>query len=165
VSEPTYTITINEAERASLAYTLSLLVAKLTNAKIEIDSPYGETRAARTVPSPQRTPAAAAPIVPVVEQRDRWARDRRGKELPHPEGCATREVLIWKTEQKTAKGKGGKPGMAFLKVTWESQDRGHVDANCFDSQLFPWLINQSGKRTTLYLVKSGDYLNVVGVRA
>ena len=40
-----------------------------------------------------------------------------------------------------------------------------MDANCFDSQLFPWLIKQTGQKTTLYLVKSGEYLNVVGVRA
>jgi hypothetical protein len=83
------------------------------------------------------------------------------RQLPNPEGCAERTVNIWKTEQKPAKN-GGK---VFLKVTWQSQERGYVDANCFDSSLFPWLINQTGKPTLLYLLKAGKYLNIVGVRA
>ena len=74
----------------------------------------------------------------------------------------TREVNLSKTEQKKPRKEGGKE---YLKVTWESDTRGFVDANCFDNKLWPWLINQQGKKTTLYLMKSGEYLNVVGVRA
>lgn len=162
MSEPTYTITITEAERISLAYTLGLLVAKFTNAKVFVESPSGGTAAARAVLSPPQTPAAAAPVAPVMELRDRWAHDRKGKELPNPEGCEAGVITIWKTEQKPARKEGGKP---FLKVTWQSKGRGYVDANCFDSALFPWLIKQQGQPTTIYLVKSGEYLNVVGVKA
>ena len=163
MSEPTYTVTLTESERTALAKSLGALVTKLINAPIFVESPSGGTQTARALLSPPSPPAVApAPTQPPIEQRDRWARDRKGKELPNPEGCATRVVTIWKTEQKAGKKPTGKP---YLKVTWQSLDRGYVDANCFDSQLFPWLINQTGKKTALYLVKSGDYLNVVGVRA
>ena len=163
MSEPTYTVTITESERALLAKGLGALVTKLINAPIFVESPSGGTQAARAVLSPPSLPAAVpAPTQPPIEQHDRWARDRKGQELPNPEGCVTREVTIWKTEQKAGKKPTGKP---YLKVTWQSQDRGYIDANCFDSQLFPWLIKQQGQKTTVYLVKSGDYLNVVGVRA
>ena len=167
MSEPTYTITISEAERTAWAKVLGGLVTKLINAPIFVESPTAGTAAARAVLSspPQDSPAQPSGHVPPptpMQPRDRWARDRKGNELPMPEGYAAREVTIWKAEQKPPKKENGKP---FLKVTWQSQDRGYVDANCFDSQLFPWLIKQTGQRTTIYLVKSGEYLNVVGVRA
>jgi hypothetical protein len=164
MSEPTYTITITETERTALAKALGMLTTKLINAPIFVESESGGTHAARSVLSPpqQASPAAAPSPTPVIEVRDRWARDRKGGELPNPEGCVAREVHLSKTEQKQPRKTGGKP---YLKVTWESSERGFVDANCFDDKLWPWLINQRGKRTTLYLVKSGEYLNVVGVRA
>ena len=172
MSEPTYTLTISESERTAMAKVLGGLVTKLINAPIFVESPTGGTAAARAVLSspPPTSQADELPPSPpsghvppqTPQQRDRWARDRKGNEVPMPDGYAAREVTIWKTEQKPAKKEGGKP---FLKVTWQSQDRGYVDANCFDSQLFPWLIKQQGQRTTIYLVKSGQYLNVVGVRA
>jgi hypothetical protein len=163
VSEPSYTMTITESERTALAKSLGMLTTKLINAPIFVESPSGGTQAARAVlsPPPSTPPPAAAPSSTPVEPRDRWARDRKGNELPNPDGCVTREVHLSKTEQRQGKT-GKKP---YLKVTWESSERGFVDANCFDDKLWPWLINQRGKRTTLYLVKSGEYLNVVGVRA
>jgi hypothetical protein len=159
VSEPTYTITITESERTALSRVLGLLVTKLTSAPVFVEAASGGTAHARAVLAP--APPAAAPGPTPIEPRDRWARDRKGNELANPEGCAAREVTIWKTEQKPGKKDKAK---TFLKVTWQSQERGYVDANCFDSQLFPWLINQAGKKTTLYLVKSGEYLNVAGLR-
>ena len=220
MSEPTYTITITESERTALAKALGTLTTKLLNAPIFVEAPNGGTqskidsiprvtlrtqaergrflavaRAARAVlaPTNQPSPPAAAPAP--IELRDRWARDRKGRELPFPEGVVTREITIWKTEQKTTKAKGNgngadlasalvnlgydkskarrmaqsipelQEGKPFLKVTWQSQERGYVDANCFDEKLCPWIITRMGQKTTLYLVKSGEYLNVVGVRA
>lgn len=173
MSEPTYTITLTETERTALARVLGLFVTKLTSAPVSnlrtneaqtIEAPSGGTQAARSVLSPpqQASPAAAPSPTPVDTVRDRWARDRKGNELPNPEGCVAREVNLSKTELQQPRKAGGKP---YLKVTWASSERGFVDANCFDGKLWPWLINQRGKRTTLYLVKSGEYLNVVGVRA
>lgn len=141
---------------------------------VTIEAPSGGTQQARSVLSPPSSPAvapaegranvtqpnAAAPAP--IEQRDRWARDRSAKEAPNPKGHVVRVVNLCKTEQRPARKAGGKP---YLKVTWQSESSGFVDANCFDNKLWPWLINQCGKRTTLYLVKSGEYLNVVGVRA
>lgn len=164
-AEPTYTLTLTESERTAMAKVLGSLVTKLINAPIFVESPTGGTAAARAVLSspPQDSPAQPSGHVPppLPQSRDRWARDRKGQEVPMPEGYAAREVTIWKTEQKPKKDKSGN----FLNVTWQSHDRGYIDAKCFDSALFPWLIQQTGNKTTIYLVKSGQYLNVVGVRA
>jgi hypothetical protein len=163
MSEPTYTLTLTESQRVALAAALGILVAKLANCHIEIaapklESPDGGTHSARAILSPPA--AASAKPSPPIEQRDRWARNRKGEEVPNPEGATAREVNLWKTEQKT--GKSG--GKSYLKVTWQGEN-GFVDANCFDQQLFPWLIKQAGQKTRLYTVRSGNYLNIVGVRA
>ena len=161
MNEPTYTLIVSDADRQDLARVLGKFMHMLATAKIFVEAPSGGTQSARAVLSPpSQSPAAAPPVA--IEPRDRWARDRRGKELPMPEGYVARELTVWKTEQKPPKKVGGKP---YLKVTWQSQDRGYVDANCFDEKLFPWIINAQGRKATLYLVKSGQYLNVVGVRA
>ena len=176
MSEPTYSFTLTETERAAFAKVLGGLVTKLLNAPVQIDGaiaavqaqtrldqvpparptdPASGTDLARAILSP---PAAAQsqPTRAPIELRDRWARDRKGKELPNPEGCYPADVHIWKTEQKPK----------YLRVTWEaSNGNGFSDANCFDSQLWPWLIKSTGQRTRLYLVVNGKYLNVVGVRA
>ncbi len=173
MTEPTYLISLTETERTAIARVLGGLVTKLVNAPLQIpatvEAPTGGTQAARAVLSPSTSqptrppsPPAVAPSVTPIEQRDRWDRNRKGAEVPHPEGCEVQEVHLWKTEQKKAKtGKGAD----FLKVTWQSNGSGYVDANCFDSQLFPWLIKSQGQKTTIYTVRSGQYLNVVGVRA
>lgn len=165
MSEPTYTIILTESERTTMAKVFGALVTKLINAPIFVESPTGGTQQARSVLSPpcqsavDKSPPAVAHSPAPIEQRDRWARDRKGNEVPNPDGAAAREVTIWKTEQKPK----------FLKVTWQSQERGYIDANCFDQQLWPWLIKSQGQKTTLYLVKATkgekSYLNVVGVRA
>ena len=167
--EATYTLTLTESERTAIAKALGGLVTKLINAPIFVESPSGGTQSARAVLSPlPESPAAARPSPTPVDLRDRWASDRKIKSPQDAgifwaqQGAVAREITIWKTEQKPAKKANGKP---YMKVTWQSQERGYIDANCFDSQLFPWLIKQTGQRTTIYLVKSGQYLNIVGVRA
>ncbi|HME11880.1 MAG TPA: hypothetical protein VKF79_03390 [Candidatus Acidoferrum sp.] len=161
---PTYTITLTEAERTAMAKVLGAFVTKLINAPVFVESASGGTSAARAVLAPPPTPAAAAPTPPpVTEPRDRWARDKKGNELAYPEDCVMHEILIWKAELKKPYNKPD--GKQFLKVTWQSQESGYVDARCFDTQLFPWIIGQIGKKMTLYFVKSGEYLNIVGVRA
>jgi hypothetical protein len=162
MSEPTYTITLTESERTAMAAALGTFVTKLTNCRVQIEAPTGGTHTARALLSPSTAPPAAAPAAIPIEQRDRWARDRKGNEAPWPAGCQEREVAIWKTEQ-TPK---------FLKVTWQAAGpnaNGHVDANCFDEKLWPWILKMKAERATitLYIVraKEGKYLNIVGVRA
>lgn len=164
MSEPTYTITLTESERTALAAALGTFVSKLTNCRVQIEAPAGGTNAARALLSPSTAPPAAAPAsgtaptstaIPIA-QRDRWARDRKGNEVPNPDGAYPADVHVWKTQQSTN----------FLKVTWQATTgQGYADANCFDSQLWPWLIKSAGQRTRLYLLPKGKYLNVVGVRA
>jgi hypothetical protein len=158
MSEPTYTLTLTESERIALAAALGTFVTKLTTCRVQIEAPTGGTHAARALLSPSTAPPAAAPAASPIEQRDRWARDRKGNELPNPEGCNSADVHIWKTEQKEK----------YLKVTFQTNGYGYVDANCFDQQLWPWLITcaaESSKPTRLYLLRKDKYLNIVGVRA
>lgn len=154
--EATYTITITESERVAMAAALGTFVRKLTDCRVQIEAPTGGTHAARALLSPSTAPPAAVPAASPIEQRDRWARDRKGNEVPNPEGCYPADVHIWKTTQTDT----------FLKVTWQaSTGQGFADANCFDPQLWPWLIKSAGQRTRLYLRAKGNYLNIVGVRA
>jgi len=183
MSEPTYSFTLTETERAAFAKVLGGLVTKLLNAPVQIDGaiaavqaqtrldqvpparptdPASGTDLARAILSP---PAAAQsqPTRAPIELRDRWARDRKGNEVPNPEGCEALTVRIWKTERKDLSD-----GRPRLKVAWQSPSisKGFGDANCFDEKLFPWIAAQSKEPTaTLYVVKNGKYLNVVGVRA
>jgi hypothetical protein len=224
MSEPTYTFTLTETERAAFAKVLGGLVTKLLNAPVEIAGeiqckicgsfvfseaaltehlrkdhsaipparptdptsgpvqikgelrkseeppparpadPTSGTDHARAILSP---PAAAQskPTATPIALRDRWARDRKGNELPNPSGCESVTVHIWKTERKLPRT--GENKTPFLKVTWyASEGNGYGDANCFDEKLFPWIAAQSKEPTALlYVVKSGKYLNVVGIRA
>jgi hypothetical protein len=185
VESPTYTLSLSEADRQMLVWCMGLMIPNLRHETIRLLNPdefmnlaqrlqtakpdqrainaASGTDHARAIlaPPPAQVPAVASKPAPIAA-RDRWARDRKGNELPNPDGCTSGEVNIWKVEQKPPKRANGKP---YMKVTWQSKERGYVDANCFDSQLFPWLIGQQGKPTVLYLVRSGEYLNVVGVRA
>jgi hypothetical protein len=119
--------------------------------------PTSGTDQARAILSPPAAAQSKSTASPIA-LRDRWARDRKGNELPNPEGTYPADVHIWKTEQKEK----------YLRVTWTSSNgSGFSDANCFDAKLWPWLIQAkaAGQRTRLYLVVKGKYLNVVGVRA
>jgi len=165
MSEPTYTLTLTESERTAMAKVFGALVTKLINAPIFVESSGpGSHPTAQTVPPTDGasvarallSPPAAASAASPIEQRDRWARDRKGNEVANPEGCYPADVHVWKTAQKEK----------YLRVTWQSTTgEGYADANCFDQQLWPWLIASAGKQTRLYLVAKGKYLNVVGVRA
>lgn len=152
MSGPTYSITMTDAERRQLADALGMLVQKLTNAAPVLD---GDPRAL-----PQASPAAAPPTN-TPELRDRWARDRKGNEVANPEGAEALEVSLNKPQTK--KGKDGD----YMHVTWPANtQRGFVDANCFDSALFPWIIKAAMERKArIYVVRKGNYLNIVGVHA
>jgi hypothetical protein len=175
MSEPTYSFTLTESERAAFAKVLGAFVTKLLNAPPQVeDSPlkayYVGAEMSATLPlnSPTR-PADSPPAVAQSEAanpvalRDRWARDRNGNEAPNPKGKYALTVRIWKTERRDLGS-----GQPRLKVTFgvDPSARGFTDANCFDEKLFPWIAAQSKESTALlYVVKSGKYLNIVGVRA
>ena len=163
--EPTYTITITESQRTLLARALGLFVAKLTDAPIQVDAPANPsaplsgTEQARAILSPPAVVSSPAPIA----ARDRWARDRKGNEVPHPEGSETYTVRISKAERKDLEN-----GSPRMKITWANPGaRGFTDANCFDEHLFPFLAaaKGSGAPTIIHLVRKDKYLNLVGVCA
>jgi hypothetical protein len=163
--EPRYLIEVTETERAAIARVLGALVSKFINAPVFVESPTGGTAAARAVlAGPQDPPAQSPSVAPAKspEPRDRWARDRKGNEVPNPDGCETRTVKLMKAERKDLD-----TGAPRMKVAWPGPERGFVDANCFDEKLFPYLAQAkgSGNPLTIYIMKKDKYLNVIGVRA
>jgi hypothetical protein len=98
--------------------------------------------------------AAAASILsppPAPTPSDRWAKKK-------PESWETIEVPISKVEERS--GANGK----FLRVTWPNQGRGFAYGSVFDEGLFPFIWARQGKKAALHTVKSGKYINIVGVR-
>jgi len=54
----------------------------------------------------------------------------------------------------------------YLSVMWLAQgQRGPSIASCFDEKLFPWVAGRVKQETAFYVVHSGKYTNIVGVRA
>jgi hypothetical protein len=124
--------------------------------------PTSGTDQARAILSP---PAAtqSKPTASPIALRDRWARDRKGNELPNPEGCEQIAVRLWKAERKDLAD-----GTPRMRVAWNSPTaRGSGDGNCFDDKLFPWLAagTKTNEPTVLWITHNGKYTNIVGVRA
>jgi hypothetical protein len=192
VNDRTYTIPLSDVERQTLIFCMSAVVGgnlrtettllpgpekfgalytKLIDAQPDRPAIPGSLSSGSrpsensSLGSPQNRATAgvegrAAP--PPIELRDRWARNRKGEEVPNPEGCERLEVELWKTELKKPRKPGGDD---YMQVTWQNTGVGYSDANCFDKLLFPWLANRVRQKTVLHVVKNGKYLNVVGVRA
>ena len=90
--------------------------------------------------------------------RDYFARDRKGNVPPGPpEGAELQTVKIVGAQEMASKTPGKN---SFLKVVFNGGQ-----AACFDSALWPHIIKQTGLDAILYVAKSGNYLNIVGVRA
>jgi len=148
-------MTISEVERQVLAEAFGILARKLSNAAPIIEDQRGTAPALQAATPPSSPNPAVAPTNLETGVRDRWARDRKGNEVPEPEGFERIEVHIAKTEQKET----------HLRVTWQNHGTGYGNANCFDAKLWPHIINRTGRMTVLYVLKKGNYINVVGVRA
>ncbi len=156
MSEPTYTITITEAERTAWAKLLGAFVTKLLNAPAQIES------AATSDPRPTTAQPSGHVLPSPIEPRDRWARDRKGTESPNPAGGESISVHLAKAERKDLTD-----GRVRMRVAWQNADRGYSDASCWDDKLFPFLAaaTKSPDTTTIYIVKNGKYTNIVGIRA
>jgi hypothetical protein len=174
MTERTFTLACTEEERTANLFAIGFalvhlkgtaageilqrLTAKLAHlvaSDCRVESPNNPV-------APSGTEAARAMLSPPpVELRDRWQRNKKGEEVPNPDGYETHTVDLWKAE--SAPTREGKPRW---KITWPSPNgQGYIDGSCFDEKLFPFLANRVKQRTTIYVVRNGKYLNVVGVRA
>jgi hypothetical protein len=151
-----YAVVFTDEERRKIAEALQLFIAKLSCAAMQFE-------ASPQVPVSPTAPAPNAPsLSTTVPVRDRWARDRNGKQLANPEGCYSVEVHVFKAEAKETDAGAKRMLIAFDSPT----GRGSVNASCWDERLFPFLAVASKElKATLHIVKNGKYLNVVGVRA
>lgn len=159
-----YKLIIDDDDRLCMILALGTAHGILTRRILELE-PYeeiemptpGKFKEHQAVVGPGRAAAEAIlsppPVAPAtVVLADRWIKKK-------PDAFETIEAPIVKIEDKT--GANG----PFLKVTRTNQGRGFAYASVFDSELFPFIRSRLQQRTTLYVVKSGKYINVVGVRA
>jgi len=93
--------------------------------------------------------------------RDRWAHGRNGNAITEiPKGAETFTVDLQTVKDKPTNGKDRKI------VSFTNPDgRGWLEASAWDPELFPYLANRIGQRTTLYITRKEKYLNIVGLRA
>jgi hypothetical protein len=99
------------------------------------------------------TEAARAVLAPPAPT-DYFARDRKGNVLvAPPKGSEEKSVRILQANESTE----GTPRLSVVFTGGKG--------NCFDSQLWELIKRRVGQDTTLWIAKSGNYLNIVGVRA
>jgi hypothetical protein len=157
-----FTAVFSDDERRQIVGAFQLFISKLMSAAIQVDMATPPLLCQDGKPLPQVPAPAPAPSVPQTAVRDRWARDRKGNELPNPPDCYTVNVHVFKAERKDTQ-----TGATRMLVAFDSPSgQGTVNASCWDEHLFPFLA-LAGKepKATLHIVKNGKYLNIVGVRA
>lgn len=148
-----YAVVFTDSERRKIAEALQLFITKLMSAPLQVDA------APQAPATPAPAPNSTQNPIPV---RDRWARDRKGDDVPNPEGCYSVDVHIFKAERKNTDAGTERMIVAFDSPT----GKGTVTASCWDERLFPFIAVQAKEpKATLHIVKKGKYLNVVGVRA
>lgn len=192
--QPTsYTLTFSEKERDALIFALGgafrnvrdpggmfissadylelsrrIMHARPDAAAVKSQSGTDAARAVLSSPSSPATASASAPAPTIaqpagqLELRDRWARNKKGQEVPNPEGSATVTTKILRISDAPPRNDPAKPRKQVVFSGLAAPQA----AYCWDSDLFPFLANRLGAdRTILYLTKSGNYSNIVGIRA
>ena len=170
MSERTFTLQFTEEERTATLYALGFffkamrdtvaggrlekLEYKLQHAIADdcrdvLPQPNSGTEAARAVLAPPAAPPAG---ILVRDERDYFARDRKGNTpaLP-PDGAELKTVQVLQAKESADK--------KYLTVVFQGGK-----ANCFDSALWPRIVKGPSVQS-LWLTKSDKYTNIVGVRA
>jgi hypothetical protein len=152
MNDRTFTVTMTEDERL-------MNLAALGFASVRL--PQGEPATVINDLIAKLTKITATPTSETVAQftfHDYFARDRNGN-IPSdpPQGAGLMTVKIVGAQETASKTPDKS---SFLKVVFTG---GH--AVCFDSALWPHIVKQTGQDAILYVAKSGDFLNIVGVRA
>jgi hypothetical protein len=166
MSERTFTYTWSDARRLTVLHALGFMYAKLATAPPavsetvlslvnELSSKPGAdsgTEAARAVLSPP----PLAPNAQPQAWRDHFAADRKGNvPAKAPNGSELQTIpIVSASEAPDSKGK-------HLAVIFGG---GRGKANCFDPQLWPLIKKAQGHEAQLWILVSGNYLNIVGVR-
>ena len=170
MSERTFTITLSDEQRLTVINALSfslgqLAVHPVTAAVREpIIQLIGQLSEAKGKDSGAE--AARAILQPIHQPNppvDYFARDRKGNvPMNPPEGAELRNVrIIQATEVPAKSGKAG-----FLQVIFSAANpKDGGKANCFESQLWNAIRNRLNQPAELWILQSGNYLNIVGVRA
>lgn len=158
----TFTIQFGEDERLLALTALGFAIVRLPQGEPLrlIDGLINKlTRAAgKDVAQPNAGTSGGHALVNQLIPQDFFQLDRAGNnQTSPPEGAELRTVKFLKAVDTPGKA-GGKP---YLKVVFANGT-----ANCFDSRLWQGIKSTPpNAELSLWIVESGNYLNVVGVRA
>jgi hypothetical protein len=175
MSERVFTITMNDAKRLTALHALGFMYCQMHNAPTVILDPIrgmideltkaqGAEPGQVTVDQSEQTvrmsplPYATARPTPVTKL-DYFQRDRKGvAPTIAPTGAELMTVNVVAATEKPIKN-----GRA-LEVIYNVAGKGGK-AKCFDASLWPYITPRQGQTAELWILESGNYLNIVGVRA
>jgi hypothetical protein len=182
--ERVFTYTWSDAKRLTVLHALGFMYAKLATtpkvvtetvegligelsstpgadcpAPCALHNPASGTEAARAVLAP--------PMVDPTRATDYFQRDKKGNVLmAAPDGAELSRVKIVSAQKFSKAGKAPYLKVIFAAgVTIDGKTRPAGQANCFDQDLWPPIKNREGQVAALWIQESGNYLNVVGIRA
>lgn len=117
---------------------------------------------------PQSGTDAARAVLAPPAPTDHFAASRKG-DIPvsAPDGAELSSVKIVSAQPTHSKKAGGQDYLAVIFAAGTTADgrvRPAGKASCFDKQLWRFIQNRENQAASLWIMESGNYLNIVGVR-
>lgn len=173
MTERIFTYQWSDAKRLTVLHALGFMYAKLQTAPpavsesvlgliSELSTTPGRDAEPRSGTETARANAAASAYSPT----DYFARNKRGDTpATPPEGAELSTVRVVSAQKSAKPGKAPHLKVIFAAgVTADQKVRPAGQANCFDDQLWPLITKREGQQAQLWILESGNYLNIVGVR-
>jgi hypothetical protein len=168
MSERTFNFVLNDEKRLTMLYALGFMFHHVADAPAGVKEPVVQlinelTVAGGKEPAVENSGTEATKAPSSSGAVDYFAVDRKGN-VPRkpPDGAELQSVRI---VSAVPKGK-------YLQVIFGSSEPGEKitktlggKANCFDESLWPRIKQAQGQKLGLWILESGNYLNIVGVRA
>jgi hypothetical protein len=163
MSDRLFTITMTETQRLASLYALAFMRQQMYSA-VQLTEPIldlmGKLTAATGTDQAIDQPIARPVSRPApVTKLDYFQRDRKGVAPT----IAPTDAELMTVNVVAATEKPIKNGRA-LEVIYNVAGKGGK-AKCFDASLWPYITPRQGQTAELWILESGNYLNIVGVRA
>jgi hypothetical protein len=174
MTERTFTYTWSDAKRLTVLHALGFMLVRLETDKtppavsqtvLEI---IGELSRTTGQDSPGASPtggaAAAHAVLAPPAPHDYFAANKKGDvPMTPPDGAELSNVKIVSAQQ--LRGKEYLTVIFQAGITLDGKARPAGKANCFDKGLWSAIKNRENQIASLWIMESGNYLNIVGVRA
>lgn len=178
MSDRQFTLSMSDAERLMVLHALGFMLVKLPTTPLEVNQavvkmisklsdspgvdakpeqiPMGGTEAARAI--------LERPAVPRVPQ-DYFQPNKKGQtQTKPPEGAELSTVRIVSVRKQKMDAKYWTV-IFGLGTTSDGATRPAGKASCWDPSIAQELLLAEGKSAQVWILESGNYLNIVGVRA